>query len=142
VAIPALLVGAALVGLGVAGLGPLTAAFYRPTSISANGGVTEIHIQPVPEGPRLVFVRAPTTQDVRPLAQVDRFIPDPLPPPRFQRLCGMGGNMVVILGNGKHVTFGPCYRPTSINHLWAEMFYVASAGQCAPRCGPSGTPGP
>lgn len=142
VAILALLIAAALVGLGVAGLGPLTPVFYRATSVSANGGVTEIDLQPIPEGPGLVFERAPTARGVRPLAEIERFIPDPLPPPVFQGLCGMGGNMVVILGNGKHVTYGPCYRPTSIDHLWAEMLYVDSNGQCAPRCGPGGTKGP
>ncbi len=141
-ALLALLVTAAIVGLGIAGLGPLTSVFYRPISISANGGVREMDVQPVPEGPGLVFKRAPRTEGVRPLAQIEQFIPDPLPPPLFQGICGMGGNMQVILGNGRHVTYGPCYRPTSINHLWAEMLYVESNGQCTPRCGPGGTPGP
>ena len=142
VAILALVIAAALVGLGVAGLGPLTPVFYRPTSVSASGGVTEIDIQPIPEGPGLAFERAPTARGVRPLAEIERFIPDPLPPPLFQGLCGMGGNMVVILGNGKQVTYGPCNRPASIDHLWAEMLHVEENGQCAPRCGPGAAPGP
>lgn len=117
----ALVVAAALVGLGVAGIGPLTTVFYRPTPISANGGVAEIDIQPIPEGPGLVFQRNPTSRGVRPLAQIEQLIPDPLPAPLFQGLCGMGGNMVIILGNGKRVTYGPCHRPASIDRLWAEI---------------------
>ena len=143
VAIIVLLIGAAFVGVGVAGLGPLTPVFYRAISVSANGGVTEIDLQPIPEGPPgLVFERAPTARGVRPLAEIDRFIPDPLPPPLFQGLCGMGGNMVVILASGKQMTYGPCFRPASIDHLWAEMVYAESNGQCAPKCGPGGRPGP
>ncbi len=138
-----LLVAAALVGLGVADLGPITPVFYRPIPISANGGVAEIDIVPIPEGPSSVpFRRTPTDQAFTPLATIERFIPDPLPAPLFQWLCGVGGNMVVILGNGKQVTYGPCYRPASMDHLWAEMLYVETNGQCAPRCGPGGIKGP
>jgi hypothetical protein len=138
-----LVVAVALVGLGVAGLGPFTPVFHRPIPISANGGVVEVDLVPIPEGPPSVpFQRTPTAQPFRPLAQIERFIPDPLPAPLFQGLCGMGGNMVVTLGNGKQVTYGPCYRPASIDHLWAEMLYVEENGQCAPRCGPGGAKGP
>ena len=28
---------------------------------------------------------------------------------------------VLIFGNGKAATYGPCYRPASINRLWAEL---------------------
>ncbi len=35
--------------------------------------------------------------------------------------------MVVILSNGKHVTYGPCYRPASIDQLRAEMLRASSA---------------
>jgi len=120
--IVALVAAAALVGFGVTGLGSVAPVLYRPTPISANGGVAEIDIQPIPEGPGLVFQRTPTSRWVRPLSQIERFIPDPLPAPLFQGLCGMGGNMVVILGNGRRVTYGPCHRPAAIDRLWAEMF--------------------
>ncbi len=85
--------------------------------IAPNGGVAEIDIVPIPEGPPSVpFQCTPTAQEFRPLAQIERFIPDPLPAPLFQGSCGIGGNMVVILGNGNQVTYGPCFRPASIEH--------------------------
>jgi hypothetical protein len=147
VIILALLVAVGLVALG-SGVGPLSFVLYPTTSISANGGVTDIEIQSVPEGRGgrgLLFARVPTAEGDRPLTAIERFIPDPLPPPLFQGLCGtdsMESLMVVNLGNGKQRTYGPCGMPASIEHLWAEMRYVASDGQCAPGCGRGGTPGP
>jgi hypothetical protein len=134
---------AALLATGVAGLGPLTPIFYRPISISASGGVAEIGIQPIPEGPPgPVFARTPVSQKVRSLALIEAFIPDPLPAPLNQWFCRQGGDLTIVLGNGRQVTYGPCYRPASIDRLWAEIVYVDSNGQCAPKCGPEGAPGP
>lgn len=139
----ALVVAATVVALGFACLGPFTPVFHRPIPISPNGGVAEIDLVPIPEGPPGVpFQRTPTVEAFRPLAQIERFIPDPLPAPLFQGLCSSGGNMVVILGNGKQVTYGPCHRPASIDQLWAEMIYFEENAECAPRCGPGGTKGP
>ncbi len=121
--------GMAFVVLGVAGFGPLGAFIYPPVPIAANGGVTEIDLIPAPEGPMLAFKRVATTAGgVRPLTPADRFIPDPLPAPLFQWLCNRGGNMVIILGNGKQMTYGPCYRPASIDRLWAELAPPGPAG--------------
>ena len=141
------LVAVALLASGAAGLGPLTAAFYRPISIQANGGVEAIGIEPFPEGPPgPTFVRMPTTQSVnlrvRPLAVIEAYIPDPLPAPLNQWFCNLGGDLTVSLVNGRQVTYGPCYRPASIDHLWAEIIYTVSNGACVPRCGPGGAPGP
>jgi hypothetical protein len=142
VIILALAVASVLVAALGSGLGPLSFVLYPTTSISANGGVTEVEIQPVPEGYGLFFERVPTTQRDRPLAEIERFIPDPLPPPLFQWPCGTGSSMVINLGSGKQRTYGPCRLPRSIEHLWAEMRYVATDGRCAPSCGPNGTKGP
>lgn len=106
-----------------------------------------IGIQPIPEGPPgPTFVRTPTTgsveRGIRPLALIKSYIPDPLPAPLNQWFCNLGGNLTVALGNGRQVTYGPCYRPASIDHLWTEIIYVASNGACVPRCGPGGSPGP
>jgi hypothetical protein len=120
---------------GAAGIGPLTALFYQPIPIAANGGVTQIGIHPVPEGP-------PNNSAAPTVAQLKPYIPDPLPAPLNQWFCNVGGDLVVILGNGKHVVYGPCYRPASMNRLWAEIVFLETHGQCAPRCGPGGEPGP
>ncbi len=124
----------ALVAGGAVGVGPLTPVFYRPISISANGGVAAVDLRPIPEGPQLKS--SPRIDLIEP------YVPDPLPAPLFQWFCGTGGNLVVTLGNGSQVTYGPCYRPASIDHLWAEIIYIETNGQCAPRCGPGGESGP
>jgi hypothetical protein len=129
--------------LGVAGSGPLRPVFHRPISLSANGGIAKVEIRPIPEGPApSAFERVPTTQHSQPIALIELYVPDPLPAPLNQWLCHLGGNLTVTLGNGKEVTYGPCHRPASIDHLWAEMSDVLSNGECAPRCGPGGKPGP
>lgn len=125
---------AALVAGGAVGVGPVTLVFDRPISISANGGVAGIDLRPIPEGPE--------PSSLPPINLIARYIPDPLPAPLFQWFCGSGGNLVITLGNGRQVTYGPCYRPASIDRLWAEIVYVETNGQCAPRCGPGGEPGP
>lgn len=119
---------AALVAGGAVGVGPLTAVFYRPISVSENGGVTAVDIRPIPEGPQ--------PKSLPPIEQIEPYIPDPLPAPLFQWFCGTGGDLVVTLGNSRQVTYGPCYRPDSINHLWAAIVYIDTNGQCAPKCGP------
>jgi hypothetical protein len=129
----AFVVGALVAG-GAVGMGPLTPVFYRPISIRGSGGVLAVDIRPIPEGPQ--------PQSRPPIDQIEPYIPDPLPTPLFQWFCGAGGDLVVTLGNGMQVTYGPCYRPPSIDHLWAEIVYLDTNGQCAPRCGPGGKPGP
>jgi hypothetical protein len=126
---------AASVTSGAVGIGPLTPVFHQPISISANGGVIGVGLQPIPEGP-MPNGGGPT------VAQLEPFIPNPLPAPLNQWFCGIGGDLVVFLGNGGQVIYGPCYRPASIDHLWAEIIYIESNGQCAPRCGPGGAAGP
>jgi hypothetical protein len=136
-----LVVAAGLIlGLGVLGLGPLQVVFHRSISASAHGGVAEIWMQPIPEGPAVGFGSTPI--DSKPLRLVARFIPNPLPGPLYQGpFCHLGGDLVLTFADGKQVTYGPCHRPSSIDHLWAEMIYVLDPS-CTPRCGPGGAPGP
>jgi hypothetical protein len=116
------LMALALLGIGLTGIGPLSPVYSQSIPVAANGGVTEIDLEPAPEGPPLSFKRVPAgVGGVRPLGPVERLIPDPLPAPRFQWLCSRGNNMVVTLGDGKTVTYGPCYRPDSIDRLWSEL---------------------
>ena len=145
----ALLVGlaVAILLLGYANLGPLRSAFQHPIPAAAHRGITRIDLVPIPEGPMAPpFERAPPPCSDRacpkPLASIQRFIPDPLPAPLNQWSCGMGGDLVVTFADGKRVTYGPCHRPASIDRLWAEMIYIMENGKCAPRCGPGGVPGP
>jgi hypothetical protein len=145
----ALLVGlaVAILLLGYANLGPLRPAFHRPVSAAAHRGIARIDLVPIPEGPLgPAFEPTPTACSgsvcPKPLATIQRFIPDPLPAPLNQWSCGGGGDLVVTLGDGKQVIYGPCHRPASIDSLWAEMIYVMDDGKCAPRCGPGGATGP
>jgi len=59
----------------------------------------------------------------------------------FQWFCD-AGDLTVTLSNSRHVTYGPCYRPASIDRLWAEIVYIDTKDLCAPNCGPGGKPGP
>jgi len=108
----------ALLALGFEAIGPLTPLFYRATPIAANGGVVELRVIPVPEGPiGPHFRRTPTTSFERRLDLIDASIPDPLPPPLPQWFCSQGRDVVVTLGNGHRLTYGPCYLPASIETL-------------------------
>lgn len=109
-------------------------ALRRPIPIAPNGGVAAVDIRSIPEGPQ--------PKGGAPIDLIEPYIPDPLPAPLFQWFCGTGGDPVVTLGKGRQVTYGPCYRPASIDRLWAESIYIDTKGQCAPRCGPGGEPGP
>lgn len=103
-------------------------------------------IDPYPEGPRgptFTRGRRPSPRFFFPLGDLEPFIPDPLPSTAWQGLnCRMGGNLIVTLLDGDTITYGPCRRPESINDLWAHMLDLFSDGECRPRCGPGGLPGP
>jgi hypothetical protein len=73
----------ALVAGGAVGVGPLTPVFYRPISISANGGVAAVDLRPIPEGPQL---KTSSRIDL-----IEPYVPDPLPAPLFQWFVGLGG---------------------------------------------------
>jgi hypothetical protein len=121
------------VAAGAVGAGPLSPAFHRPIPVAAGGGVVGVEIRPIPEGPPSKGVA---------LDQLIPYVPDPLPAPLFQWFCSTGGSLTVNLGDGTEVTYGPCFRPASINRLWARLVYVATDGACAPSCGPNGEPAP
>ncbi len=130
-------VGVVFLVLGVAGFGPVQPLLHRPISADAHGGIVRVELVPIPEGPA-----AEEGSETKLANEVRRYIPNPLPAPLGQGFCGGGGDLVVTFADGTKVTYGPCRRPPSINHLWAEIIYVTENGQCAPRCGPGGAPGP
>jgi hypothetical protein len=128
-----------LEGGGVKGIG-LVGAYCGLKE--QDGGIVRIELVAIPEGPPgPAFERTPGTYS-KPLTSIQQYIPDPLPAPLEQWPCSGGDDLVVTFEDGKEVTYGPCHRPPSIDHLCAEMIYVMENGRCAPRCGPGGTPGP
>jgi hypothetical protein len=117
-----------------------------PETATGHGAIIRLELIPVPEGPPgPVFARAAplTDENLRPLREVRKYIPRPLPASLDQGSdCEFGGNLVVTFEDGHELTYGPCRRPPSIDHLWAGMLYVVSDGECVPTCGPGGVPGP
>jgi len=95
----------------------------RPILASEHGGIESLQLVPYPEGPdSRLFESAPLPEGSLPLSAIDRYIPDPLPAPRWQGLaCDMGGNLVVTFADGEDVSYGPCKRPASIDRLWDRM---------------------
>lgn len=113
-----------------------------PQTLPAHASITELRIEPVPEGPSMAFKRdaqADRMISVLPLDRVEEYIPGPLPSPLDQPGdCELGGNLVVSFSDGSDLTYGPCERPASVDQLWAGMVFAYSKGQCLPRCGPDG----
>jgi hypothetical protein len=102
----------------VAGLAVWWAVRFAPIDVE-RADVVSIGLDPYPEGPHSPrFVRAPGEQDQKPLALVEKFIPVPLPAPKWQGLsCRVGGHVTVELADGRAIAYGPCRRPDSIDRL-------------------------
>jgi hypothetical protein len=121
----------------------------RPLDVHVRD-IQSIKIDPYPEGPPgPEFTRGKrpglfVPEDLFfPFDEIGPFVPDPLPNTAWQGLnCTMGGNLIVTLRDRETITYGPCRRPESINELWAHMLDISSRGECRPRCGPGGQPGP
>ena len=124
-----------------------------PSSFSAeeatqHGDIVRLEIVPIPEGPPgPVFARGALPSRggrlVLPLRDAREYIPSALPASLNQGAdCEFGGNLVVTFHDEYELTYGPCRSPPAIDHLWAGLIYVASKGECAPRCGPGGALGP
>jgi len=115
-------------------------------STDSHGAVVRLQLIPIPEGPMgPSFERNAPAGDkwVRPLEQVQEYMPVPFPAPLEQPAgCNLGGNLVVTFADGFQLTYGPCTRPPSIDRLWAGVIYVLEHGHCAPKCGPGGSTGP
>ncbi len=114
----------------------------RPIQIR-DDDVVSVRIFAVPEGPvNQTFERSPTNSGSRPLSLIAASVPTPLPHPAWQFGCSIGGTIEIDLQDGRTISYGPCRRPKSINHLWAVIVDVLLNGRCRPNCGPSGEPGP
>src|SRR5438876_10023744 len=65
--------------------------------------VSDVHIQPVPEGPSASFGRVPGP-GAQPLEQILRFIPQPLPAP-IPQSCDRGGTLTIRLDAGREIDY-------------------------------------
>lgn len=87
--------------------------------------VQSVQLVPVPEGPvSPAFVRDPTREFQLPINLIEDSIPVPLPAPKWQGFCGIGGNVVVKLTDGRTIEYGPCRRPESIDLVRQRMIDV------------------
>ena len=135
-----LAIGAAAIVVAAAGAF-WTTRLLNPAPIAiSRGDVTEIALQPVPEGPVLEFTSTPLhgswSGGNLPLSSIEQAIPIPLPGALFQGFCQLGGNLVVSLRDGRQVSYGPCRHPASIRALWRQMELVATQGDCRDGCAP------
>jgi hypothetical protein len=120
--------------IGIPALLLLAVVWYvhgQPISIHPPD-VVGVLIHPVPEGPTASA----------PVSEVASAIPDPLPHPAWQFLCSAGATLDIKLSNSRTISYGPCRRPASINHLFAVIVDIATDGHCRPNCGPGGKLGP
>lgn len=98
-----------------------------PISTSAGPGsgaaprVMSIAFHPVPEGPPSpTLTRGPLGQGRVPIQLIEADIPNPLPAPLRQGFgCTSGWDTVLMLSDGRAITYGPCRVPTSIVYLGA-----------------------
>jgi hypothetical protein len=89
--------------------------------------IVRIRTEPFPEGtPAPPFTQAPATAPFFPLDLVRDMIPIPLPAPLKQGDCAGGERLIIELGDGRAITYGPCRYPTSIELLRAGMQSVIS----------------
>jgi hypothetical protein len=115
--------------VGVVWLGTSGALDTSSTRHLASGykDIASIHLQPVPEGPTSpMFVPTPKSAYEKPLALVRGLVPDPLPRPLDQpRSCDHGGDLIIVLNDGREITYGPCDYPWEISQLWGAMIQVS-----------------
>src|SRR3989442_7651334 len=125
------------------GLGTVLYLHGRPIQIH-RVDVVSIRLVPVPEGPVSTssFERVPHDSPAQPLSLILDSLPIPLPHPAWQFGCSFGGTLEIELQDGRVISYGPCHRPKSINHLWAVMIDILDHEACRPNCGPGGQPGP
>jgi hypothetical protein len=99
--------------------------------------IASIQLQPVPEGPTLLWNNPPTSPYSEQRSQIEAAIPDPLPAPDFQPPGCSGGDLIVHLRDGRDITYGPCRHPASIRALWSRLIKVLSDPNCREPCGPT-----
>jgi hypothetical protein len=99
--------------------------------------IASIQLQPVPEGPTLLWNNPPTSPYSEQRSQIEAAIPNPLPAPELQPPGCSGGNLIVHLRDGRDITYGPCRHPASIRALWSRLVKVLSDPSCREPCGPN-----
>jgi hypothetical protein len=99
--------------------------------------IASIQLQPVPEGPTLIWNNPPTSPYSAQRSQIEAAIPLPLPAPEWQTPgCG-GGDLIVHLRDGRDITYGPCSHPASIRALWSRLVKTLNDPSCREPCGPT-----
>ena len=100
--------------------------------------IASIQLQPIPEGPTLIWNHAPTSPYSDQQAQIEAAIPIPLPGPELQPIgCNLGGDLIVRLRDGRAITYGPCRHPASIRALWSRLIVVLADPKCRQPCAPA-----
>lgn len=134
------LLAAALVG-AVAILGLGLRLFWEPAQAGPIDvqliDIASIQLQPVPEGPTLLWNNPPSSPYSELRSQIEAAIPNPLPAPEFQPPGCTGGDLIVHLRDGRDITYGPCRHPASIRALWSRLIKVLSDPSCREPCGPA-----
>ena len=99
--------------------------------------IAGLTIQPIPEGPTLIWNHPRTGPYSDQQQQIEAAIPLPLPAPEIQTPgCG-GGNLIVHLRDGRDITYGPCRHPASIRALWSRLIMVLGDPNCRQPCAPT-----
>lgn len=112
----------------------LGAVGCRDTQEERQAEVVRVMLQPWPEGPVLEArpgaEEAPGDVD---LNRVRRAVPNVLPDPLEQPARCTGGLLVVIrLGDGSRLEYGPCRRPTVIERLRFAILRAARQNVLGP----------
>ncbi len=128
--------------IGVVALAGIRGLLWWPVAASPIDvqltDITNIEIQPVPEGPEILWNNPPTSPFSEQRHMIEAAIPSPLPGPEVQPLwCRVGGNLIVNLRDGRAITYGPCRHPEAIRALWTTIERIESNGRCTEPCAPT-----
>ena len=100
-------------------------------SATLSGQITEVWLQPYPEGSHVVSYRNPPATDSTALYSGTRFdafvttigwpLPDPLPQPHQCQRGRPNYTVIVMLDNGTQPRYGPCSRPAVVEQAVKQL---------------------
>jgi hypothetical protein len=114
---------------------PCRAVLVRRNPPVHREDIVSVALEAIPEGAGdLPFVRDPKSepfgQREEDLAEILRFVPDPLPATLDQGDCEFGGDVVVTTSEvNTTIAYGPCRRPRAIERLRAHMLAIINASE-------------